>query len=41
LKPAQAADVVEYIFKLNDFPAGQTELGTEMAALNDIKIRQK
>ena len=41
LKPAQAADLVAYIFKLNDFPAGQTELATEMAALNDIKIRQK
>lgn len=39
LKPNQAADLVAYIFKVNDFPAGQTELGTELAALNEIKIR--
>jgi quinoprotein glucose dehydrogenase len=39
LKPPQAADLVAYIFKLNDFPAGETEIGTEMPALNEIKIR--
>jgi mono/diheme cytochrome c family protein len=41
LKPEQAADLVAYIFKLNDFPVGQTEIGTELPALNEIKIRDK
>ena len=41
LKPNQAADLVAYIFKLNDFPAGKTEIGTELPALNEIKIREK
>lgn len=39
LKPQQAVDLVAYIFKLNDFPAGQTELGIDVALLNEIKIR--
>jgi mono/diheme cytochrome c family protein len=41
LKPNQAADLVAYIFKLNDFPAGKTEIGTELPALTEIKIREK
>jgi mono/diheme cytochrome c family protein len=41
LKPAQTADLVAYIFKLNGYPAGKSELATEMTALNEIKIRQK
>src|SRR5262245_48205528 len=41
LKPNQAADLVAYISKLNDYPAGKTEVGTELPALNEIKIREK
>jgi mono/diheme cytochrome c family protein len=39
LKPQQSADLVAHILKLNDFPAGSSELGPDMAALNEIKIR--
>jgi mono/diheme cytochrome c family protein len=38
LSPAQTADVIAYIFKLNNFPAGSTDLAGESAALNGIKI---
>ena len=38
LSPAQAADVIAYIFKLNKFPAGANDLGSEASALNAIKI---
>jgi mono/diheme cytochrome c family protein len=38
LKPQQSADLTAYILELNDFPAGSNELGSEMAALNQIKI---
>lgn len=38
LKP-QSADLVAYIFKLNDFPAGAPELGPDTAALSAIRIR--
>jgi quinoprotein glucose dehydrogenase len=41
LKPQQSADLVAHILKLNDFPAGTTELASEMAALNQIRIRSK
>jgi mono/diheme cytochrome c family protein len=38
LSPAQTADVIAYIFKLNKFPAGANDLAGETAALNAIKI---
>jgi mono/diheme cytochrome c family protein len=38
LSPAQTADVIAYIFKLNKFPAGSNDLGSESAALNAMKI---
>jgi mono/diheme cytochrome c family protein len=38
LSPAQTADVIAYIFKLNKFPAGSNDLAGEAAALNAIKI---
>jgi mono/diheme cytochrome c family protein len=38
LSPAQTADVIAYIFKLNKFPPGSNDLGSESAALNGIKI---
>jgi len=41
LKPQQSADLVAYIFKLNDFPNGSTELASEMPALAQIRIRSK
>jgi mono/diheme cytochrome c family protein len=34
----QTSDVTAYVFKLNKFPAGTTELPTDMAALKGIKI---
>ena len=38
LVPQQTSDVTAYIFKLNKFPAGTTELPTDLAALKGIKI---
>lgn len=38
LTPAQTSDVMSYVFKLNKFPAGTTELPTDLAALKSIKI---
>jgi len=38
LTPQQTSDVTAYVLKLNKFPAGQTELPTELAALKDMKI---
>jgi S-disulfanyl-L-cysteine oxidoreductase SoxD len=38
LTPQQVSDVMSYIFKLNKFPAGTTELPTDLAALKGIKI---
>lgn len=40
LTPQQVSDVMAYIFKLNKFPAGTTELPTDLAALKGIKIEQ-
>ena len=40
LTPQQTSDVVAYVFKLNKFPAGTTELPTDLAALKGIKIEQ-
>ena len=41
LKPQQSADLVAYIFKLNEFPEGTTELPSETAQLGAISISAK
>ena len=41
LKPQQSADLVAYIFKINDYPAGAADLASEMPALQQIKITGK
>lgn len=41
LKPQESAELVAYMFKLNEYPAGATELASEMAALQQIKITGK
>jgi mono/diheme cytochrome c family protein len=38
LTPQQLTDVVAYIFKVNSFPAGASELTKEKAGLSAIKI---
>ena len=38
LTPQQASDVIAYIFRLNKYPAGKTELPTDVALLKGIKI---
>ena len=38
LTPQQTSDVMAYVLKLNKYPAGQTELPTDLAALKNIKI---
>ena len=38
MTPGQTSDVAAYVLKLNKFPAGQTELPTDLAALKTIKI---
>jgi mono/diheme cytochrome c family protein len=38
LTPQQTADLVSYVLKLNKYPAGQTELATDMAALKAFTI---
>ena len=38
LTPQQAADLIAYVFKLNKYPAGKTELPTDVALLKGIKI---
>lgn len=38
LTPQQTSDVSAYVFKLNKYPAGQTELPSDLAALKIIKI---
>ena len=38
LTPQQTSDVTAYVLKLNKYPAGQTELPTELAALKNMKI---
>jgi len=40
LTPQQTSDVMAYVFKLNKFPAGTSELPTDLAALKGIKIEQ-
>ena len=38
MTPQQTSDVAAYVFKLNKFPAGKTELPTDLASLKGIKI---
>lgn len=38
MTPQQTSDVIAYVFKLNKYPAGKTELATDLAALKDLKI---
>jgi mono/diheme cytochrome c family protein len=38
MTPRQATDVIAYVFKLNKYPAGKTELPTDVALLKGIKI---
>jgi mono/diheme cytochrome c family protein len=38
LTPQQTSDVASYVFKLNKYPAGKTELPADLAALKGIKI---
>jgi len=38
LKPDQAADVIAYLLQKGSFPAGQSELPTDSAALKNIKF---
>ena len=38
MTPQQTVDVTAYVLKLNKFPAGQTELPTDVVALKKIMI---
>ena len=38
MTPQQTSDVAAYVFKLNKYPAGKTELPTDLASLKGIKI---
>jgi mono/diheme cytochrome c family protein len=38
LKPDQAADVIAYLLQKDSFPAGQSELPTDSAALKNVKF---
>ncbi len=38
MTPQQTSDVSAYVFKLNKYPAGKTELPTDLASLKGIKI---
>ena len=38
MTPQQTSDVTAYVLKLNKYPAGQTELPTDVAALKNIMI---
>jgi mono/diheme cytochrome c family protein len=38
LTPQQVSDITAYIFKLNKYPAGKTELPTDLALLKGIRI---
>jgi mono/diheme cytochrome c family protein len=38
LMPQQVSDIATYVLKLNKYPAGKTELPSDLAALKGIKI---
>lgn len=41
LTAAQTTDLVAFILKLNEYPAGSADLGNDKAALEAIKLREK
>jgi quinoprotein glucose dehydrogenase len=41
LSTRQYADLIAYILGANEFPAGEQDLGRDVAALNDIRIEEK
>jgi len=41
LSTRQYADLIAYILGANEFPAGDQELGRDVAALNEISIEEK
>lgn len=41
LKPQQVTDLLAYIFELNDFPSGTTELASEPGPLGLVRIRSE
>lgn len=41
LTPAQTTDLMAFILKSNDYPAGAAELTSDKAALEAIKLREK
>ena len=41
LKPQEYADLVAYLFSVNKFPAGETELPTNQEALEKIRIAKQ
>jgi mono/diheme cytochrome c family protein len=41
LSTLQSADLTAFILSANEFPAGQTELGRDLAVLNEIRIEAK
>lgn len=41
LTPAQTTDLVAFILKLNEYPAGSADLGNDKATLEGIKLREK
>jgi S-disulfanyl-L-cysteine oxidoreductase SoxD len=40
LMPAQYADVMAFVLSVNKYPAGQTELPTDAAALKTVKMAE-
>ena len=40
LTPAQYADVMAFVLSVNKYPAGQTELPTDAAALKSVKMAE-
>jgi mono/diheme cytochrome c family protein len=40
LTPAQYADVMSFVLSVNKYPAGQTELPTDAAALKAVKMAE-
>jgi len=41
LNPQQVSELIAYIFRLNEYPAGNAELSTDLAELKQIRIRAK
>lgn len=41
LSNQQVADLIAYVLRLNEYPAGDADLATDVAQLTQIRIRQK